>query len=153
MGCTSQCWRTILTSGGGACRYVSAMNNHIVNPVITPSTASGTPSGILAASLVGPDYKYSAVWTPINLQLGVPFTLPGCSCDGSSMVCCHARGTTDAYRATCDGGESLPEVSQALCGQYDRQYATGALRMHGECNRHRQWQTCSAWDFQGCHMA
>ena len=63
-------------SGGCACRYVSSMSNHVVNPVITPSAASGTPSGILAAALVGPDYKYSAVWTPINLQLGVPWPTP-----------------------------------------------------------------------------
>ena len=52
------------------CRYVSAMGNHVVNPVITPSAASGTPSGVMAAALVGPDYKYTAVWTPINMQLG-----------------------------------------------------------------------------------
>ena len=52
------------------CRYVSAMGNHVVNPVVTPSAASGTPSGIMAAALVGPDYKYTAVWTPINMQLG-----------------------------------------------------------------------------------
>lgn len=52
------------------CRYVSAMGNHVVNPVITPSAVSGTPSGIMAAALVGPDYKYTAVWTPINMQLG-----------------------------------------------------------------------------------
>ena len=52
------------------CRYVSSLKNHIVNPVVTPSAVSGTPSGILAASLVGPDYKYSAVWTPVNMQLG-----------------------------------------------------------------------------------
>ena len=52
------------------CRYVSALSNHVVNPVITPSAASGTPSGIMAAALVGPDYKYTAVWTPINMQLG-----------------------------------------------------------------------------------
>ncbi|CAL5224046.1 g6670 [Coccomyxa viridis] len=50
--------------------YVSAMGNHVVNPVITPSAASGTPSGVMAAALVGPDYKYTAVWTPINMQLG-----------------------------------------------------------------------------------
>ena len=79
------------------------MSNHIVNPVITPSAASGTPSGILAASLVGPDYKYSAVWTPINLQLGVPSTLHGSSCAGSPMVCCHARGNTHSCHAISDG--------------------------------------------------
>lgn len=54
----------------GLRRYVTAMGNHVVNPVITPSVASGTPSGVLAAALVGPDYKYSAVWTPVNMQLG-----------------------------------------------------------------------------------
>ena len=51
-------------------RYVSVMNNHIVDPVITPSSASGTPSGVMAAALVGPDYHMSPAWTPINMQLG-----------------------------------------------------------------------------------
>ncbi|EIE18419.1 hypothetical protein COCSUDRAFT_68334 [Coccomyxa subellipsoidea C-169] len=50
--------------------YVSVMGNHIINPVITPSGASGTVTGILAASLVGPDYHLSPVWTPVNMQLG-----------------------------------------------------------------------------------
>lgn len=52
------------------CRYVSVMGNHIINPVITPSGASGTVTGILAASLVGPDYHLFPVWTPVNMQLG-----------------------------------------------------------------------------------
>jgi len=52
------------------CRYVSVISNHIINPVITPSGASGTVTGVLAASLVGPDYHLSPVWTPINMQLG-----------------------------------------------------------------------------------
>ena len=46
------------------------MGNHIVDPVVTPSSASGTPSGVLAAALVGPDYHMSPAWTPINMQLG-----------------------------------------------------------------------------------
>ena len=90
-------------SGRGACRYVSSMSNHVVNPVVTPSAASGTPSGILAASLVGPDYKYSAVWTPINLQLGVPSTHHRSSCARSPMVCCHAKGTLNTCHAKCNG--------------------------------------------------
>lgn len=56
--------------GCGAARYVSVMGNHIINPVITPSGASGTVTGVLAAGLVGPDYHLSPVWTPINMQLG-----------------------------------------------------------------------------------
>ena len=46
------------------------MGNHVVDPVVTPSSASGTPSGVLAAALVGPDYHMSPAWTPINMQLG-----------------------------------------------------------------------------------
>ena len=67
--CLSLVWHDMLCT---MCRYVSSLNNHIVNPIIAPSAVSGTPSGILAASLVGPDYKYSAVWTPVNMQLGEP---------------------------------------------------------------------------------
>ena len=59
-------------SGEDECRYVSSMSNNVVNPVVTPSAASG--------ALVGPDYKYSAVWTPINMQLGAPSALSRCSC-------------------------------------------------------------------------
>ena len=77
------------------------MSNHVVNPVITPSAASGTPSGILAASLVGPDYKYSAVWTPINLQLGAPSTAHRSSCAESPMLCCHCRGIVKTCHASC----------------------------------------------------
>ena len=87
------------------------MSNHVVNPVITPSVASGTPSGFLAAALVGPDYKYSAVWTPINLQLGAPSTRS--SCAGSPMVFCYANGTVNTCHATSEGeeksiGEGIP---------------------------------------------
>lgn len=58
------------------CRYVSVMGNHIINPVITPSGASGTVTGVLAASLVGPDYHLSPVWTPVNMQLGEAAAFP-----------------------------------------------------------------------------
>ena len=52
-------------------RYVTVMGNHVIDPVITASSAgSGVPTGVLATSLVGPDYHLSPVWTPINMQLG-----------------------------------------------------------------------------------
>jgi hypothetical protein len=51
-------------------RYVSVMGNHIVDPVVTASAASGTPSGVLAATLTGPDYHPSPAWVPLNMQLG-----------------------------------------------------------------------------------
>ena len=96
-------------SGEDACRYVSSMSNHVVNPVITPSAASGTPSGILAAALVGPDYKYSAVWTPINLQLGEPSTTHRSSCAGSVIICCHARGIGFLAILLVTAGDELAE--------------------------------------------
>nr|QOL01153.1 putative extracellular protein CSOL_076 [Pseudococcomyxa simplex] len=87
--------------------YVSVMGNHIINPVITPSGASGTVTGVLAAGLVGPDYHLSPVWTPVNMQLGAgalhapilaKAALTGPSGDNSQGTLLHggSAATTDA---------------------------------------------------------
>lgn len=58
-------------------RYVAVMGNHVIDPVVTASSgASGVPAGVLAASLVGPDYHLSPVWTPLNMQLGARGSVP-----------------------------------------------------------------------------
>jgi hypothetical protein len=79
------------------------MGNHIINPVITPSGASGTVTGVLAAGLVGPDYHLSPVWSPVTMQLGAGTSLLSClrfiymsQARAELLICMACRARSEA---------------------------------------------------------